>query len=94
MAGVRAGLLPDEVGERYTDRVGDADEGVEHRGRVALLDAVVRGPVHLDALSNLLLGEVGAGARGPDAVPNGLAAGDYPVGRGNGARHTSTLIRS
>ena len=56
-----------------------------------LLDAVVRGAVHLDAFGDLLLRQLCGLAGGADVVSDGPAAGNHPGGRGYGARHLSTL---
>lgn len=77
---MRAGLRPNEVGERYADCVGDEKQVIEQRRSVALLQPVHGLPVEPAAARHFLLGEASSSASGADTVPDGPAAGRYPFG--------------
>lgn len=82
---------PHEIGKRNTNSVSNADQCVEQWALMALLDAVVRGAVQVGAKSDGFLSEFRAVAGGADALPDGPAAGQDPVGRGRGRWHSPTF---
>lgn len=70
----------DQVGEGHVEGRGDADQGVEDRRLVALLDPVDRLPVHACAFGEEFLADPLRAAGGADVFADGPAVGDNPLG--------------
>src|SRR5690606_28899194 len=87
----RAGRSLHEVGERAADRLGDADQGVELRRGVALLDPAVRRDVDAASAADVVLRHVAVLADVADLVAHLPASGDDPVVGWGGTWHASTL---
>lgn len=90
------GLLVDpyEVGQRYSDGVGHADQSVQERALVPLLNPAQRRPVQVDHQRQSFLGEVRVQACSSDPVTDVAAAEGYPVGWAVcGRRHSVNACR-
>lgn len=82
---------PHQISERHTESISNERQMIDERRIRALLDPVDRLPVEAGQLGKPLLCERLAHTFGPDVVPDGSTALQYPVGHGVGW-HAYTLV--
>lgn len=83
---------PDELGELDPHRVGDADQRVQKRRGVPLLDPAVRGDVDPGPAAHVRLSEVEVLAYSADLLAHLAAAGKDPLVGWGGTWHSSTMV--